>query len=147
MAYLLVKKDVSRFTKEPIIYFNPANKKIFFYQPHGFEKGDYIRIYIDRQKRIIRFVRYSDPTSDAYKFTEFDKKKGTIECPILFSEFPNIFQISNKYESHIASVSSDLTEYILLIHLQFPIPMKRRPKKELLEIEQLALALADKEEK
>ena len=144
---LLVKKGVSRYTKEPIIYFNPANKKVFFYQPHGFENGDYIRLYIDRQKSIIKFVRYPDALPNAYKFTEFDKRKGTIDCPILFSEFPEVFQISNKYKSYVASLTDDPTDYILQVQLQYPIPMKRRMKKDRQEIEQLALNLDTLKEK
>jgi len=132
------------YLQTPIIYFNPANKKVFFNRPYGFSHGDYIQIHISRDKKFLKFS-LNEQCSSAYTFSEFEnKEKGSISCGLLFNEFPELFQRANKYQSQIDTESG--FEYSLIVNLENPMEIKRKLKKDHKEVEQLALSLIDQKE-
>ena len=144
--WVQIKPGAAKLVKEPVIYFNPSHKRIFFYQPHGFKHGDYIFAEISNDKKQVIFGRLPilGFVNNCFKFIEFDDKKGTIDCGVIFNEFPELFAVPNKYQSKVTNLSETISDYKLLINLEIPLKINRRVKKELLEIEQMAFDLADK---
>jgi len=145
--WLNLDKNIYKYLQTPIIYFNPKHKKIFFNKPYGFESGDHIDVQIRHDKKALRF-RLVGNYRESLKFSEFkDKTKGSITCALLFSEFPELFANSNKYQSEIFIEEKSISNYTLIIDLTKPLEIGRKMKKDHKEIEQLALDLADKKEK
>lgn len=133
ISWIRVEKGVAKKLSEPIIYFNPDHKKIFFNAPYPFKGEDKILISISLDKRYLVFSK-TFLTDITLQITEFnDKSKASVTAAVLFAEFPDLFKESNKYQSKLygeADIGFDSVPLSLIIDLHHPMDIKRKQKKE-----------------